>query len=76
MYPNPSNGVTNIEFAGLLGDFNIRVVDLQGKVIRSTKVSVDAYLNKSFDFKNLSNGIYIVEIEGENQIFTKKLIIE
>ncbi len=76
MYPNPSTGVTNIEFAGLLGDFNIRVFDLQGKVIRSTKVSVDGYLNKSFDFQNLSNGIYIVEIEGENQIFTEKLIIE
>jgi hypothetical protein len=72
VYPNPSSGVVNIN-AGALGDqsYNVTIYDMTGKVLITVN---DA---NTIDMSELSNGIYFVNITGENGIsVTKKIALE
>ena len=67
VYPNPANEVLNIAT-----DLEITVAlyDMAGKLLRS-KVT-----NKQIDLKNLSNGIYFLQINYNGNIYNKKIIKE
>lgn len=64
--PNPTNDF--FEVHGITGDFDLEIVDLNGKTRQvSTKQT-----NK-FDISKLSSGIYIVKITSGNEIFYTKI---
>ena len=67
VYPNPANEVLNIAT-----DLEITVAlyDMSGKLLRS-KVT-----NKQIDLKNLSKGIYFLQINYNGNIYNKKIIKE
>jgi hypothetical protein len=67
LYPNPTNGILNIDFSnwGEKIDIKLFVVDLNGKmIIRKTFKS----LKNIVDITSLPNGVYILKIiaDGEN----------
>ena len=71
VYPNPSYGYFSVEGEQLEGS-TISLIDVLGNLIlqkNAQSVQVD------FDTFNLSSGIYLVKIEKEKQVVTKKLII-
>ncbi len=65
IYPNPSNGVLNLEIA-LGGTYNVEVVNMLGQVVHSEEVSVNGNETITRDFSNLNKGIYLVNIKGDN----------
>jgi PKD repeat protein len=80
VYPNPTNGSATIDMN--LADnetVKISVVDLVGRVLEeTTKTSTSAgnvtyTVNKS---GSLAKGVYIINVEVNNQRISKKLIIE
>ncbi len=74
VFPNPSNGVVNIQFANLISDFSVEVYDAMGRVVNFTKFN-DAN-NKSIVLDNVAKGFYYITITSENLQTTKKIIIE
>ncbi len=69
VYPNPTQGIINLEFS----DENIKeitVVDVTGKQL--IKVQRD----KQIDLSNLNAGIYFVKVLTENELLTSKVIKE
>jgi len=72
LFPNPSNGVFNISADVLSGTSEVNLFDLNGRnVYQSTTENLK---NESLDFTHLQNGIYLLTIKNNNEIYTKKLI--
>lgn len=74
VYPNPSNGVLNIQLTNLASDYSVEVYDAMGREVDFTKN--DNANIKSIDLKNVAKGIYYVTIASENKQTTKKIIVE
>ena len=75
IYPNPSNGLLNININNYVGELQIKVYDINGRQV---------YIENANNFDNsftinlhgLSKGIYILKIQGENLNHTEKIILE
>lgn len=75
VYPNPSNGLLNIDAKGLTTEsVEITIVDAHGKLILSKTI-------KSFtgfevlNLKDLSEGVYQIQIQSEQQLLIQKVIL-
>lgn len=67
IFPNPSNGKIFIETG--LKDFHIEISDVQGRVVFSGEN--EKYLDLDF----LEDGIYVVKVFSDKQIYTDKVLI-
>ncbi|WP_443634208.1 T9SS-dependent M36 family metallopeptidase [Candidatus Marifrigoribacter sp. Uisw_064] len=74
IYPNPSKGIVNIQSRLDLGSADISVFDINGRKVFNQNVEIQNVI--SINTENLSAGIYILQINGENYSHTTKLIIE
>lgn len=70
VYPNPSNGIFNVVGSELVSA-NIRIVDLNGKEIYRNQLNST---DNSINITNCVEGIYIIEIEKDGNIFTSRII--
>ncbi|MFM7758053.1 MAG: serine hydrolase [Crocinitomicaceae bacterium] len=66
VYPNPTNGLINIEIQNHTIQ-NIKLYDLQGRLIKETSES-------QFDLSNDSNGTYFIRAQTEKGFYSYKLI--
>jgi len=66
LYPNPTNGILNIEGEG---DMTISVMNVLGQKILETTAND----NTTIDLSGFESGIYMVRIETENGIKTEKV---
>jgi hypothetical protein len=72
VYPNPSNGLINIEFTKAS---SIRIINTLGTIVYDEKTGQDGYGTKSIDLSNFSNGVYIISIfNGEVQSNRKVMV--
>lgn len=69
MYPNPTNGSSL--FFSSDKEAKIEIFNVLGKVMIKDQIDIS---NKAINISHLSNGIYMVKINIENKIITKKLI--
>lgn len=70
VYPNPSNGIFNIQLPVAA---DVEVTNVLGKVVLSTKVNEGNY---QLNLGNNVNGIYFVKINAEGKTKTVKIIKE
>jgi len=78
IYPNPSRGLFNISFESLKSqDFEITLFNMIGKEIFSDKFD-DFFgkYNHQIDLSTKSKGIYFLEIETNEGLINKKLIMQ
>lgn len=76
IYPNPGYGVVNIDFHTLSGFMCISCFDLKGNVIQNEIINVNLNSVYCIDVSSYPSGIYVVQIEGEDFIISKSIIIE
>ncbi len=69
IYPNPSNGIYNI--TGLTINSKIIVYDAIGQIVYT---SITTESKETIDISNLPNGVYVIQLNSENGIITKKVI--
>ncbi len=76
VYPNPISGSFNLY--GLKdGPVSIAVYNLVGKLVYVGENSaVNGSLAKDVQLNSVSNGVYFVKINSNNQVITKKIIVE
>ncbi len=70
LYPNPSNGIVNIDNAE---GFHITVYDVLGKVITS-KANISN--QELIDLSNVTSGVYYMKLENEKTSTVKKVVIK
>ena len=75
--PNPSNGLTTINFnLPQAGEVNFNITDLLGQVVYSTQSKELAGKHKiEFNTNNLSDGVYYYSIEYNGKRLVKKMLI-
>lgn len=71
IYPNPANNTLILEF-GAISDYQIQVLDIQGKVFLTENVSGDI---KVLDISSLSEGVYFVRISDGKFVENRKLVV-
>ena len=71
VYPNPSNGIVNIEIEGNQ-TFLVQVNDVVGKLISEENINSNTTLN----LQDLEKGVYFVTVSDSKTSNTTKIIIE
>ena len=63
VYPNPANDVVNIAIAGFVGDANLTVTDITGKIVMTEAISTNAAGKASVNTSSLKTGLYIFNLQ-------------
>ncbi|WP_046758425.1 T9SS type A sorting domain-containing protein [Kordia jejudonensis] len=71
LYPNPSNGIVNIQLPAGLEDLKIEMFDNAGK-----QINMELSSENTIDVSNIASGLYLVSIISNDIKTTKKLIVE
>jgi hypothetical protein len=74
VYPNPTNGVFNIDFKNEIN--NIKISNMLGQVVYEEKVSATAGTSKKIDLSNYGNGTYIINVSNDKGTSNYKVILE
>lgn len=75
IYPNPSNGVLNVQYNDIPVS-KIYVVNVLGQVIKSVKVdSTDSGTSQSIDMSGEANGVYIVNVATDQTSSNYKVVL-
>lgn len=71
VYPNPFNNTININ-TSQLNDFEVTIIDISGKIVYQTYVTMTDYF--SFNLGELQSGLYILLIKSESYSGKIKII--
>jgi hypothetical protein len=72
VYPNPTNGKLNIDFAGTTLQ-QIDILDMSGRVVYNSKAEIqDA---TTLDVSNLQNGIYLIRLHSASNIKVQRIVV-
>jgi len=69
IYPNPSNGLVQIQLYDNSQIAQIKVYNAMGKQVR-----FDTLNQGTLDLRNLANGLYVIEVQQGNQMHKRKVI--
>jgi hypothetical protein len=78
IYPNPSDNIFNVEFTSILRkDIQLRIINSNGDVIYIDYIKnhIGKY-NNSISLEKYSKGIYLFEVQSNDKIVSKKLILQ
>ncbi|GAB1857022.1 hypothetical protein MHTCC0001_18580 [Flavobacteriaceae bacterium MHTCC 0001] len=70
LYPNPATDIVNLKLPNSINITKIEVIDVNGRPVRFQLIN-----KHTIDISNLPSGIYLVNIQSENNKGTKKLIV-
>lgn len=73
IFPNPSNGQININMTASLGEGQVQIIDLNGRVVFNQDMLLEGTIN--LDAGNLARGVYLVQVANQTVSETAKLII-
>lgn len=77
LFPNPSQGkFTLVVTPNKKETFTLSLLDISGKELFKKELTISNARMESFDFSTLPKGIYLLKIQTENQMKTKKMIIQ
>jgi len=74
IYPNPSNGMINIEFSKSNSNYNFSIIDMTGEVIYSN--ILPSSLKQEIDLNSYSKGVYFIKFNINGEILISKLILK
>jgi hypothetical protein len=76
LFPNPSNGIVNIDFNGnVANNPQVKVFNQLGQLV-FTQNNTTATANLSLDLSGLAKGIYSVNIISEGVSVTKRVVLQ
>ena len=73
IYPNPTSGIVNVEYKNIS---NIKVIDMQGKMVYTRQFSNTIEGKEIIDLSNFAKGMYQVVLINDNKTVVKKIILE
>ena len=78
IYPNPSRDIFNVSFSSeIKQSIQLRLVNLVGEVIFTENLEkFEGEYSHSFNLSEYSKGIYLLELDTDNGIINKKLILQ
>lgn len=71
LYPNPSSNGSVFINTNFIGEKNIQILDMNGRVVLNTKT-----LSNAINIQELKSGFYLVQMSIDNQNFVSKLAVK
>ena len=76
LFPNPTSGYFSIELPSTSSEQLISIINIQGqKVYQQLRTDIDTEEVFSIDLSNETKGIYLVQIQSETEVVTKRLVL-
>ncbi|HJM16330.1 MAG TPA: T9SS type A sorting domain-containing protein, partial [Flavobacteriales bacterium] len=78
VYPNPSRDIFNVSFTSEdVQNLEVRIINVIGEVVYTEDLNefVGEY-TKQVDLSTYTKGVYLLEIDTDNGIINKKLILQ
>jgi hypothetical protein len=76
LYPNPAENYSTLEISlSKIQNIEIKMIDALGRVLQNLNLSEVNSVIQEIDTQNYSAGVYMLTIQTENEIITKKLVI-
>lgn len=72
IYPNPAKGSFIVQ--NYSGMSTLKLYDLEGRLVKQTPLGANGF--KQIPVGSLRNGLYLIRIENEKGVITKKILIE
>ncbi len=72
IYPNPTQSEITIATNQPLGTVRLQLVDLNGRIVLDREADINRSMQ--LDISNLQNGLYFLNIQGDTQSHTHKII--
>jgi hypothetical protein len=63
VYPNPSNGIFNVEISGQTGKANYMVSTIDGRLVTQSEFAIEEVL--TIDLSNEPKGFYVLQLQSE-----------
>jgi hypothetical protein len=77
VYPNPNNGVFTLAVNANVGDMQIVITDLQGRVVYSSNENnVNAGYTQQINLQSEAAGMYLMQISGNGQQRIDKISVQ
>jgi len=76
IYPNPSNGLFYLDLKGLSEDIDISVTNVLGSTVFKEVINNPNAQVYTIDLKNKAKGLYILSLKTQNNLISKKLVLE
>ncbi|HUH74492.1 MAG TPA: T9SS type A sorting domain-containing protein [Chitinophagales bacterium] len=77
IYPNPSNGQFALELnANIKAPIQINILNVEGKTVFAKSLNHQNQSNLSLDLQHLAKGVYLVKAQIENDVLSKKVVIQ
>ena len=77
LYPNPTNGIVNLEISQGNEDMIIEVMDIIGQIIYSKQFEINNTKTiEQIDLSNITKGIYFIKIYTGDIIKIEKVVIQ
>ena len=75
VYPNPTSGLVHISLPEGKTMETIRVQDFSGRTVRQVALN-GSVQNHELDLSGLPRGIYGLQVQGDRQLYVKKVVVE
>ncbi|CCG54348.1 Psychrophilic metalloprotease Fpp2 precursor [Flavobacterium indicum GPTSA100-9 = DSM 17447] len=76
LYPNPNNGVFNLQFVPSSNSIAISVFDIRGRVVYDKTFENNGLFNENISLNNVETGVYIVKIQDGNKKTVRRIIVD
>ncbi|WP_320815990.1 zinc-dependent metalloprotease [Flavobacterium sp.] len=77
LYPNPNNGVFNIQFTSTSSnEIKVNVHDMRGREIFNKSFQNNGLFNESLQLNNVQSGVYLVTVQDGARKEVKKIVVE
>ncbi len=76
-YPNPSNGIINMNIQGFLGkELRMEVTDIEGRILRNYVYGqVTETFLQEIDLSTLRAGTYLIVLRSNDDVYTHRIVI-
>ncbi len=79
LYPNPAHGSFTVQLPPLAGQREVRasLVNALGQVVLSRTITLTAAgATTEFATQSLATGVYVLRLQADNQVLTKRVVLE
>ena len=73
VYPNPTNGVFNVDFANTS---NIKVINTLGVIVYEEKLDQTSNGTKNINLTSFANGIYFITVSNDKGFVNHKVFLD
>lgn len=74
LFPNPASDWLFLSVRGISGQTNLRLLDLQGRIILEQRVETNGVLVQKMDVSQLPSGLYVISVEHPSGSLHRKVL--